>query len=244
MPGGGEVVLTVRAVRNDVERVAQIGTLRPADYVAIDVRDAGVGMDEETAARIFEPFFTTKPVGRGTGLGLSLVQSIALEHGGALDIESAPGRGTRISVYLPEAAGEWRRPGVPDSALPQGRGETIMVIDDEPALAGLAQEMLAELGYEAVAFTSSVEALGAYEKNPSRFDAILSDEMMPQLSGTQLTERLRQAQATLPILIISGYGGPDFESRAREAGADRLLRKPYRKRELAEALAALFPSRD
>lgn len=201
-------------------------------------------MDGATAARIFEPFFTTRPFGQGTGLGLSLVQSIALEHGGALDIDSSPGRGTRISVYLPEAAGAWERPGVPESALPQGRGESIMVIDDEPALAGLAQEMLAELGYEAIAFTSSVDALGAYEKEPSRFDAILSDEVMPQLTGTQLSARLRQAQAALPILIISGYGGPGFELRAKEAGVDRLLRKPYRKRELAEALASLLPARN
>ena len=132
---------------------------------------------------------------------------------------------------------------MPDSALPQGNGECVMVIDDEPALAGLAQEMLAELGYEAVAFTSSADALDAYNRDPSRFDAILSDEVMPQLTGTQLTMRLRQAHASLPILIISGYGGPGFEIRAREAGVDRLLRKPYRKRELAEALAALLPIR-
>jgi PAS domain S-box-containing protein len=243
MPAGGEVVLGVRAIRNGVEHALHIGTLRRANYVGIEVRDAGEGMNEATAARIFEPFFTTKPVGQGTGLGLSLVQSIALEHGGALDLEFALGRGTRISIYLPEAAGGWESPGLADSALPRGRGETVMVIDDEPAMAGLAQEMLAELGYEAVAFTSSVDALGAYQKDPARFDAILSDEVMPQLTGTQLSARLRQAHATLPILIISGYGGPGFEIRAKEAGVDRLLRKPYRRRELAQALASLLSSR-
>jgi CheY-like chemotaxis protein len=200
-------------------------------------------MDRETAAKIFEPFFTTKPVGRGTGLGLSLVQSIALEHGGALDVESAPGQGTRISVYLPEIAGGWEKPAVPESDLPRGDGETVMIIDDEHALADLAQEMLAELGYETIAFNSGVDALAAYEKDPARFDAILSDELMPQLTGTQLTARLRHARATLPILIISGYGGPDFENRAREAGVDRLLRKPYQKRDLAEALAIVLASR-
>jgi CheY-like chemotaxis protein len=200
-------------------------------------------MDEATAARIFEPFFTTKPVGRGTGLGLALVHSIALEHGGALDIDTAPGRGTRVSVYLPEATGEWQRPAVTERELPRGNGETIMVIDDEPALANLAQEMLAELGYEAIAFTSSVEALAAYQSHPGRFDAILSDEVMPQLTGTELTARLRGANANLPILIISGYGGPGFELRAREAGVDRLLRKPYQKRELAEALALAVAAR-
>jgi len=242
MPGGGEVILAVRAMRNDVEREAHIGALRQGNYVVVEVRDAGLGMDADTAARIFEPFFTTKPTGQGTGLGLPLVQSIALEHGGALDIESAPGRGTRVNVYLPEAAGGWERPGTPERALPLGHGETILVIDDEPALAGLAQEMLAELGYEAVAFTSSVDALGAYERNPGRFDAILCDEVMPRLAGTQLSARLRQAHATLPILIISGYGGPGFEVRAKASGVDRLLRKPYRKRELAEALAELLPS--
>jgi PAS domain S-box-containing protein len=240
MGAGGVVNLSVRAVRIDEERAAHLGTLHPANYVAIEVRDAGEGMDAETAARIFEPFFTTKPVGRGTGLGLALVHSIALEHDGALDLESAPGRGTRITVYLPEAAGDWQKPAVPERELPRGGGETVMVIDDEPALADLAQEMLAELGYEAIAFTSSVDALAAYESHPGRFDAILSDEVMPQLTGTQLTARLRAARASLPILIISGYGGPGFELRAREAGVDRLLRKPYQKRELAEALALVM----
>ena len=132
---------------------------------------------------------------------------------------------------------------MPERELPRGSGETVMIIDDEPALADMAQEMLAELGYEALAFNSGADALGAWEKDPARFDAILSDELMPQLTGTQLTARLRQARATLPILIVSGYGGPDFENRAREAGVDRLLRKPYQKRELAEALASLLSPR-
>jgi len=243
MGAGGVVNLSVSMMRVDAERAAHLGTLHAASYVAIEARDTGTGMDEATAARIFEPFFTTKPVGRGTGLGLALVHSIALEHGGALDLDTAPGRGTKITVYLPEATGEWQRPAVAESELPRGNGETIMVIDDEPALADLAQEMLAELGYEAIAFTSSVDALAAYESHPERFDAILSDEVMPQLTGTQLTTRLRGARASLPILIISGYGGPGFELRAREAGVDRLLRKPYQKRELAEALALVLAAR-
>jgi PAS domain S-box-containing protein len=243
MPEGGEVRLSVRAIRIDAARSALLGTLRPANYVELEVLDTGLGMDGEMAARIFEPFFTTKPVGQGTGLGLSLVRSIVLEHDGALDIVSAPGRGTRISTYLFEAAGGWEKPAVPDRELPRGSGETVMVIDDESALAAMAQEMLAELGYEAIAFTSSTEALAAYERDPARFDAILSDELMPQLTGTQIAARLREARASLPILIISGYGGPDFEVRAREAGVDRLLRKPYQKRELAEALASLLASK-
>jgi CheY-like chemotaxis protein len=233
----------VKMVRVEAQREAHLGTLHPASYVAIEVRDTGTGMDAATAARIFEPFFTTKPVGRGTGLGLALVHSIALEHGGALDIDTAPGRGTTIIVYLPEAAGEWQRPAVAERELPRGNGETVMIIDDEPALADLAQEMLAELGYEAIAFTSSVDALSAYEGHPDRFDAILSDEVMPKLTGTQLTARLRAANAKLPILIISGYGGPGFEIRAKEAGVDRLLRKPYQKRELAEALSLALAAR-
>jgi len=243
MPAGGVVKLSVRGVRIEAQRAAHLGTLHPASYVEIEVLDSGQGMDSETAAKVFEPFFTTKPVGQGTGLGLSLVQSIALEHGGAIDIESAPGQGTRICVYLPEVAGGWERSAVPESELPRGNGEVVMVIDDEPALANLAQEMLAELGYETVAFTSSAEALAVFERDPARFDAILTDELMPQVTGTQLTARLRQAHARLPILVISGYGGPDFEVRARQAGVDRLLRKPYQKRELAEALAALLSAR-
>jgi PAS domain S-box-containing protein len=237
MPEGGEVRLTVQVEAVEEARDAYLGHLKRGNYVLIEVRDTGMGMDEATKARIFEPFFTTKATGEGTGLGLSLVQSIALEHGGALDIETAPGRGTRIGVRLPEFAGDWKRTAAPQRDLPRGTGQTVLVVDDEPALANLAQEMLAELGYEPVAHTSSVEALAAFERDPARYDAVVSDEVMPELTGTQLATRVR-ARTGVPVLLISGFGGPGFEIRARDAGVSRVLRKPYQKRELAEALAS------
>jgi signal transduction histidine kinase/CheY-like chemotaxis protein/integral membrane sensor domain MASE1 len=237
MPRGG--LLSLRAFSQDfaIPQVLRLGSLKPGRHVVIEVRDQGEGMDEDTLARIFEPFFTTKPTGKGTGLGLALTQSIAVGHGGGVDVQSEVGVGSVFTVYLPEATGDVAPKPSEETAVPFGNGESIMVVDDEPALLELAQEILAELGYEPVGFNDSLAAAEAYESNPGRFDLILTDEVMPQQTGTELAARLRERYPRLPILLISGYGGPGFEIRAQAAGVNQVLKKPYHKRELAEALS-------
>jgi CheY-like chemotaxis protein len=210
--------------------------------VKISVRDSGHGIAPEVIDRIFEPFFTTKPAGRGTGLGLALVHSVVSEHKGFIDVASELGRGTTFTVWIPRS---YEEEGVASGAqaLPMGEGQVILAVDDEIDVLHALEEMLAQLGYEPVGFNDSREALKAIRADPRRFDAIVSDEVMPEIIGTQLATEVRKLNPTMPIVIASGYGGAGFEARALAAGVNRVLRKPYRMAEIAEALATFFAAK-
>jgi CheY-like chemotaxis protein len=234
----------IRAVRTEVEaeRACTVGRLRPGAYAHVEVSDSGIGMSPNQVERIFDPFFTTKPVGSGTGLGLSLVHGIVLDHGAALDVESAPGGGTTFSVYLPLASGEAPQEPAP-AASPSGGGETILVVDDEESLVHLTEEVLAGLGYEPVGCVGAAQALKVFRADPQRFDAIVSDAIMPDMQGTELLALVRQLRPDLPALLVSGYGGPDLQAQATAAGVQTILNKPLHAAELADALAAALAAR-
>jgi signal transduction histidine kinase/DNA-binding response OmpR family regulator len=236
MPAGGELKVTVDFVDNARECVLRGGILSKGRHVTLQVADQGLGIDEATMEKIFEPFFSTKGVGKGTGLGLAIAYGVAMSHGGAIDVESAPGSGTRFTVYLPECEERRAEPRAPEDPS-RGGGEVILVVDDEPALVELLLDQLESLGYQGVGFNSSEQALREISANPDRFSAVITDEVMPGLTGTRLTAQLRAEGLSLPILVASGYGGPGFDDRAASAGATEILRKPYVKRELAAALA-------
>jgi signal transduction histidine kinase/CheY-like chemotaxis protein len=240
MPSGGELRISMSATDNACERMLQGGLLTSGRFVTLEFEDDGIGIAEAVLARIFEPFFSTKTREKGTGLGLAIAHGVVLKHGGAIDVQSIPGKGSRFTVYLPEHAGHVAGETGLQKVIPVGNGETILVVDDEVAIVGLAEDILAQLGYEPLGFTSSREALAAYMAEPERFDAVLTDEVMPEMTGTELSAKLREASATLPILIASGYGGPDFDSRARAAGASMIMKKPFLKAELATAIAAVL----
>jgi DNA-binding NtrC family response regulator len=150
------------------------------------------------------------------------------------------GEGTRFEIWLP-AAGETRKPVAEEShALPPGRGQTVMIVDDERALVGFSEEMLAQLGYEPVGFDSSAAALSAFQAQPQRFDVILTDEAMPEITGTDLAREIRRLRPGVPIILMSGYGGPQLTARASSSGVNEVLRKPLQGRELAESLARVL----
>jgi len=217
------------------------GEVPPGEYVRITVSDTGHGISPEVIERIFEPFFTTKPAGRGTGLGLALVHSVVSEHHGYIDVASELGRGTTFTVWIPRVEGA--ASGASQAAdLPMGRGQAVLVVDDEPEVLAALEEMLATLGYEPAGFRNGREALDAASADPRRFEAVVSDEVMPELTGTQLAIELRKLNPTLPILIASGYGGAGFETRALSAGVNRVIKKPYRMSEIAEILDGFFAS--
>jgi signal transduction histidine kinase/integral membrane sensor domain MASE1/CheY-like chemotaxis protein len=246
MTGDGDLTIAVQASEVGEPWPVRLGALKRGRYAVITVKDTGVGMDAATLDRAFEPFFTTKPLGKGTGLGLALAHSIALTHDGAVDVVSSTDgqdRGTTFSVYLPALDAAAAPPIIDEGALPHGAGQAVLIVDDEEALVRLLEDQLAALGYEPVGFTSSLDALAALEAAPTRFDAIISDEVMPGMTGTDLTARLRAAGMRLPVLLVSGYGGPGFEIRAQAAGVTRLMKKPCSERELAEVLAELLPAR-
>jgi PAS domain S-box-containing protein len=237
MERGG--VLRVLLERTEVAQRRSLtrGSLAPGHYVRLAVSDTGVGMPAALLERIFDPFFTTKGVGQGTGLGLSLVDGLVSDLGGAIDVTSAAGEGTTFEIWLP-IAGETAMPAAEVArTLPRGNGETVMIVDDERPLVALAEEITAQLGYEPVGFDSSSAALAAFRAKPQRFDAVLTDEAMPDLIGSELAHEIRRLRPTIPIILMSGYGGAQLTSRAAEIGVNEVLRKPLHRHDLAESLA-------
>ena len=241
MDDGGKLDVRVEGERLAAPRKVRSGEIPPGEYVRITVSDTGHGIAPEVIDRIFEPFFTTKPAGRGTGLGLALVHSVVTEHQGFIDVASELGRGTTFTVWIPQVEGA-SPGGAQAPELPMGQGQAVLCVDDEPEVLAALEEMLASLGYEPAGFRDSREALEAARADPRRFEAVVSDEVMPQLTGTQLAVELRKLNPTLPILIASGYGGAGFETRALSAGVNRVIKKPYRMSEIAEILDGFFAS--
>jgi CheY-like chemotaxis protein len=240
MSGGGVLKVGLDRMELFETRTLSRGSLTPGHYVRISVADTGVGIAPAHLERIFDPFFTTKKVGEGTGLGLSLVHGIVADLGGAIDLRSSIGAGTCFEIWLP-VAGEAQIPR-PESAdwLPQGNGETLMIVDDERPLVELAEEIVAGLGYEPVGFSSSVAALDAFRAAPDRFAAVVTDESMPELPGTDMIAEFRQLRPRLPVILMSGHGDARLARRAAEVGIDEVLRKPLHRRDLAQAIARVL----
>ena len=240
MGGSGTLRVVLEPVDVALERTLAHGVLAPGRYVRLTVADTGSGMDAATMGRIFEPFFTTKEVGRGTGLGLSLVYGIVTDSGGAIHIASELGRGSTFEIYLPRADARARVAEAAGEPVPRGNGERVLLVDDEQALIDMTAEVLAQLGYEAAAYTDGRAALEALEKAPQAFQVVVTDEVMPVLTGTELARRVRRVRPDLPVVLVSGYSGPILTEQALGAGVSELLKKPVQSRELAAALARIL----
>jgi CheY-like chemotaxis protein len=216
MPKGGRLEIRTRV--ND-------------SIVELKVADTGFGMDGATRARVFDPFFTTKDPGRGTGLGLSTVYGIVRRAGGRIEIESAPGRGTTVTVRLPlvqqlaEAPLE-ARPG--DS--PRGKLETVFLVDDQEEVRSYTSEVLKQLGYTVRAFGGAGPALQAMQERPS---LLITDVVMPGIAGPELARMAQERYPNLPVLFVSGYPGPELQATAGRT----FLPKPFTPAQLAEAVS-------
>jgi CheY-like chemotaxis protein len=212
--------------------------------VRLLVSDTGGGIPPAVLKRMFDPFFTTKRVGDGTGLGLALVHGIVADFGGVIDVATQLGVGSSFTIWLQAAGPVPRLLAESAGELPRGNGETIMIVDDERALVALAEETLAGLGYEPVGFDSSVAALQAFRADPNRFDLVLTDETMPDLTGTELAGKMRQLRPEISVILMSGYGGTQLNERARAAGIIDVLRKPLIRRNIAEPVARALHARN
>jgi PAS domain S-box-containing protein len=242
MERGGLLSVVLERREQNERRTLSRGSVVPGPYVRLIVSDTGHGIPPTVLERMFDPFFTTKDVGEGTGLGLSLVHGIVSDLGGAIDVTTMADVGTQFEIWLP-VAGETPIPSVETSqALPRGKGETVLIVDDERALIALAEEIIAELGYEPVGFDSSSAALEAFRAAPERFDVVLTDESMPDLVGTELAQAIRRLRPAIPIILMTGYGGPQLANRAADIGVNEVLRKPLHRRDLAESLARVLES--
>lgn len=210
-------------------------TLRSGQYICLSVADTGAGMDEATLARAIEPFFSTKGVGKGTGLGLSMVHGLASQLGGALTIQSRLGLGTTVELWLPQSSAV---PETGDTATGsievQQRCGTALLVDDEAIVRMVTADMLSDLGYLVVEVASGEEALRLI-RSGERFDLLVTDHLMPGISGTDLVREVWTATPDMPVLLVSGYA----ESEGVDPDLPRLT-KPFRKDELAASLSQLM----
>ncbi len=244
MPGGGRLTVATRRVELDADYAGLRADVTPGIYEAISVTDTGAGMPPEIAARAFEPFFTTKGVGKGSGLGLSMVYGFAKQSGGHATIYSEPGRGTTVTIYLPrhqidrrDAAG-----AAPSEVRARGAGQSILVVDDNPDICKLVAAQLRSLGYGVEVAGDGPQALARLEQGPAPA-LLLTDIMMPgNMDGTAIAAAARKLYPAMPVVYMSGYaeGG---ESRDKiVADGHAFLQKPFTKALLAEAIAgALDP---
>ncbi|MFC0385406.1 response regulator [Muricoccus vinaceus] len=232
MSAGGTITLSTA---NAAVRADEIPDLAAGDYVRIAVEDTGSGMAPEVLARVLEPFFTTKEVGKGTGLGLPMVYGLVRQSGGGLTIDSAPGEGTRISLYLPagEAEPEHESPEEGDTARARIPAR-ILVVDDDSTVREVTAGFLADLGHETVEAADGATALRLLETDPG-LRLMVADFAMPRMNGAELSARARAIRPGLPILLVTGYA-----ELATLASDIPVLHKPYRQSELAEKVAALL----
>jgi PAS domain S-box-containing protein len=236
MEAGGTLEVMLDQQISPGDKPVSHGLLSAGRYVVLSVRDTGRGMPAAVLERIFEPFFTTGHPGGGTGLGLALVYAIMTEMGGAIDVHTAQGVGSTFTLYLPAADAPLLEGTEPSVTLPRGAGERVLLVEDEQGLMLLEEEMLAALNYEPAGFTRPTEALAEFSADPARFDAVLLDQLMPELTGLELAKRMRAARESLPIILITGYRGPLLAQEARAAGVLEILHKPLDFRRLALAL--------
>jgi CheY-like chemotaxis protein len=240
MSATGTLCVALEAADLCAERALSHGTLGPGRYVRLTIQDSGSGMDAATLARIFEPFFTTKEIGRGTGLGLSLVYAIVTDAGGAIDVRSALEQGSTFTIYLARAEAVLAAAGEAAAPLPRGNGERVLLVEDEANLLAMTAEVLTRLGYEPASFSDSQTALAAFEAEPRSFDVVITDDVMPGLTGTGLAQRLHRRRPDLPIVLVSGYCGPALTPQALIAGISELLAKPLQSRQIAATLARVL----
>jgi PAS domain S-box-containing protein len=238
MPHGGDLHVSLSRVTVAPDGPAPVADMSPGEWICLAVSDTGTGMTEHVQEHLFEPFFTTKEVGKGTGLGLAQVYGIVRQHGGTIDVETAVGQGTTFKLYLPAYGGE-SRPSTereeppPSYGVPRGRGETILVVEDEENVRRAAKSILETLGYRVLTAANGREALALCQSprwlgDEHRIDLVVTDMVMPEMGGRKLLENLREAQPTLKAVAITGYALRAGDVRSlKQAGFLDVIRKPF-----------------
>lgn len=242
MPHGG--TLRVKARNEKVEQLltTQTGELGAGDYLTITVSDTGTGMSPEIRDCIFDPFFTTKPAGQGTGLGLSTSIGLMRAHGGTIECDSEQGRGTTFTLYLPahmQSTGFYLK----EDEMPsiEGRGELILVVDDETAILQSTEDTLVEYGFQTACAGEGTEAMSIFFEKKDMIRAVITDVQMPNMDGVTFIKTLLQIDAELPIIVMTGFSESEALQSLRELGVKHFLTKPFAVNELLDCLRIALP---
>lgn len=228
MPHGGTISIRAENVSIDENYAKMNLEAEPGNFVVVSISDTGSGMTSEILKRIFDPFFTTKEIGKGTGLGLATALTIIKSHGGFINVYSEPNKGSRFSIYLPSAEAEdafaARRP---QTQYPAGKGETILVVDDEENIRAIAEATLVKFGYKVLSAADGTEALAIHSQAGSEISAVITDVAMPFMDGPALIRALRKLDPQIKIIAMSGLVSEGQSGELSELGIDAFLAKPY-----------------
>ncbi len=237
----GIISVTMSDISLTLENYTPTATLNlpHGDYVIIEVKDNGKGMATDLRDKIFNPYFTTKQGGDGRGLGLSVVHSIITRCKGAVTLDSQPGKGTQITIYLPGYPDEPEDKKIQKDTISTGEGK-ILFVDDEKMLVDLGKMMLERIGYQAVSLQSPTEALNIFKNNPASFSLVITDLTMPNLQGTQLANEIKKISPTTPVILATGFDSHTAMSRGDGKNIDMVLSKPLSINALSESIKTLL----
>ena len=240
---GGILEVTLVDVELDSLFTAKHPDMKPGTHLRLMVRDTGRGIPPLILDRIFDPFFTTKDKSEGTGMGLSVVHGIVKAHGGAITVQSESGKGSIFNVFLPVIEKTMEREAPIEKPIPTGT-ERVLIIDDEETLVNMHRRMLEGLGYEVVTRTSSIEALELFKARPDRFDLVITDMTMPNLTGSQLALKLAKIRPDIPIILCTGFSHEITEEKSKEMGIKAFLFKPILREVMAETVRRVLDEKD
>ena len=231
----GIITVELAEIALDESYTDQHISLKPGRYVKLSVSDTGYGIPRENIGRIFDPYFTTKGIGEGTGLGLAVIHGIVSSHGGSVTVHSIPGQGSTFNVFLPVVKREAHLEIAADSSMPMGT-EKILLVDDEETLVVMGQAILERLGYQVVTSTDPLRALEVFSSDLSGFNLVLTDLMMPKMTGLELAKQIKTLNPEIPIILCTGFGNKFSEEEVEGLRFSGIIRKPMSNREVAQTV--------
>jgi PAS domain S-box-containing protein len=237
---GGVLSVSLADVELDADYAAKHFDIKPGLYLKLSVRDTGQGISSDLLGQIFDPFFTTKQQGEGTGMGLSVVHGIVKSHGGTISVYSEPGEGSIFNVYLPAIESSSEQKAREEKPVPTGT-ERILFVDDEQALVKMGKQLLEFLGYKVTTSTSSIEALELFKVQPDKFDLVITDLTMPNMTGDELAQKLMAIRPDIPVILCTGFSTEMTAEKTKKMGIRAFVLKPVIKQDIAETIRKVLP---